>query len=477
MPLSPQEQYAIQQQYGAQAAAQGQQGAQQQSDLAMQQYYQQLAQQQMAFQYAQWQAQQAQQKAAVEQTQASQDRADKLSAEYQKKIDEANQKNESRYLDILAGRTDTKNRVLGDLKDYGQSQINDATDRNNALKSQMNANIYSRGFGGSPSMLNSAGRSASTALTRDLRGIQDDIINRRVNTDSSQSNGIYDFMERRNDVPPDLNQLISLQQGLGRSGPYLNQPSYANGAQQGNLFGGGMGQSPYNPGGFQAPMPGGMPGMNPFQLQPLGGGNINRNYQPNRGGASPYSLPGMGGVSPFISESLPGGGTGSPLAQLNNGPTPYNPIPTHQQQAANQQQLAMRNAQLGVKMSSYNTMGSPANFDNQQFAQNQAIAGGQANYAPGQPAPVIPGMAGGPIGIGGQLPSLNYYNPGNGYGGYKAMPGQQPTGGGNYGPNYRTRMAGYGAQRQQAVAGAMDRGWAAASGMSFLPIPFGTATS
>ena len=86
--------------------------------------------------------------------------------EYQQKLDQANQKNEDRYLDILYGRKGTKERVLADLERFGNSQIADANDRYKATQSQMLADVHARGFGGSSSMINSANRSARNSPRR-----------------------------------------------------------------------------------------------------------------------------------------------------------------------------------------------------------------------------------------------------------------------------------------------------------------------
>lgn len=404
--------WEIQQQNAAKRAAIAQQSQQEAQDMAMQQYANQLAQWQYEQQMAQWQASQ-------QQYAQQQERSDTLSREYQKKLDEANQKNESRYQDILAGRYGTRDRVLNDLKDYGKSQIDDANDRYKSVHSQMQANIYSRGFGGSPSMLNSAQRSAENSRDRELNRINDDIITRRTQADASQSDSLYGFMERRNDVPPDLNQLIQLQQGLGRSGPYLNPPGGYGGG-----YGGNYQPQPYGP---PPPMFGG--GQNPNYLPNPGmrGGNINRNFNQNRQNGPPQYFP-NGGM--LAQESLPGGGGfggvggGVAMAAIPNI------IPSRQQMLADQQVLAMRNAKLGVKQALDNR--GAAGDSSLQFAQNQAIAGGQADWSPAQTMPLIPGMAGGAMGAWDLLPSLPY-------GGY---------GGGRYGrrkfyPNYGQRT-GYG---------------------------------
>lgn len=266
-------------------------------------YYQQL------LDYRQQREAQRQQNKADKAARRAQQQAERLSAEYQQKLLEANQKNEQRYLDILQGRTDTKNRVLGDLKDWGQSQINDANDRYQSLQSQMLGDIYSRGFGGSPSMLAGAKRSAENARDRELNRINDDIINRRTNADAGLSDSLYSFMERRNDVPPDLSQLIALQQGLGRTGPILNAPGYGQGMNQG-----GQPQLP----GFLKPGLGRPPGFGGLGAPPAG--------QP-----SPISpLPIKPGLPPTY-----------PLR-----PTPFTPVAPDRQQTIGAAGMNFTNASL-----------------------------------------------------------------------------------------------------------------------------------
>lgn len=430
--LSPQDILAIQQQNAARRAGIAQQSQAQQQDMAMQQYANQLAQWQWAQQQGQYQQDRTDR-------QRQQDRADKLSQEYQTKLDQANQKNESRYLDILAGRTDTRNRVLGDLKTFGQSQISDANDRYKSLNSQMQADIYSRGFGGSPSMLNSANRSSENARDRELNRINDDIINRRVAADASQSEGIAGFMERRNDVPPDLNQLIQLQQGLGRSGSYLPQPSSGGFGSPPPQYG----TQPYSPGYGSQPSPGGsrygtLPYNPGYGSQPPGPPN---QYYANSGA--------------FSQESLPGAGSGmamqQPSAAMANGPFSEN---ARVAQARSQWEQQQRNSQVALKGamdSRAATSTGTGSLEND--IQRQAIGAGYANWSPGQQMPLIPGMAGGPMGAGQLLPSLPY---GYGDGGRRGY----GSGGGNYGFNYQKRMSyrrptmqGYGNDYQQLGPG------------------------
>lgn len=263
---------------------------------------------QLQMQQQQAMAQQALQQQALQQQamQAQQGQANNVSMEYQKKVDQANQANKDRYNDILSGRENTRKDIVNQLDSYGQSQINDATDRNKALGSQMNANIYSRGFGGSPSMLNSAARSTNNALNRDLNQINDNIINRRTSADASLSDQLYNFMERRNDVPPDLSQLIALQQGLGRSSPMLGAPSggFAGAVpapSSNQPFGFGM--PPSSNAGF-SPTTGAFPGNQQlgfnFQPPPMPGGLTNgfgrtnsdgNNYVRQNAAGAPWNYP------------------------------------------------------------------------------------------------------------------------------------------------------------------------------------------
>ncbi len=219
-----------------------------------------------------------QQQYALAQQQQVQNTA--LSQEYQKQQDLAKQANESRYMDILSLLGGGRDRALGDLANYGQSQITDVNAAYDTQSKNANADLMGRGLYAS-----TIGPSVQAGIERErqrsLGAANDQIINRRVNTDMGLTGNIAGVMERRNDVPPDLSQLIALQNGLGQGGyGAMNSPvnmgldNRGYGAMNSpvnmgldNRFG-GLSYNEYLRRGGR-PVPGGSPNMN---AMPAGGG-------------------------------------------------------------------------------------------------------------------------------------------------------------------------------------------------------------
>lgn len=347
---------------------------------------------------------------------------DALSLEYQRKMDEANQKNETRYLDILEGRYGTRDRVLDDLATYGQNEIANANQRYKDAISRAEAGVYSRGLGGSPGILSGARLPVEAQRGRELADINNNILNRRVNADIGLSDSIYDFMERRNDVPPDLNQLIALQQGLGRGGrgyaPNLLTSAYpgASSSSSSPLLRDGTNlPSPTRP----IPLP---TGERPFHGQRNQPSIADRYAQADVQRRVPNGLTWAQQNSPEYMRQFDLAQT--PLVPRTPRPravTPYfapprdaapgRAMPTGPQFAnfanpgSTQSANAMRGAQLAVK----NALNAQAGIDwsGVEEAQNAAIAQGLATATPGQRVPTVPNMVGGPVGAGYMLPGMS----------------------------------------------------------------------
>ncbi len=201
-----------------------------------------------------WQAQNehiAQQNALRMQQQQSRDQQRQnaaLSWEYQYQTDLANQANENRYADILQLLGVNRNNVLADINNWGQSQVDDANDRYKKQEAAGIADAYARGFGGSPSVMNAARNQANRSRDAEINRIRDNQISQRVGASERTTNNIAGVMERRNDVAPDLAQLIGLQQGLGRvggGGGYAPMPvGSRNQPQAGNPYLPSIGRQP-----------------------------------------------------------------------------------------------------------------------------------------------------------------------------------------------------------------------------------------
>lgn len=140
-----------------------------------------------------------------------------LAAAYQSKVDAANKANEDRYNEAKQGRTDLRERDLQALSNWGNSQITDAKFRSDQTLQAGEADLRRRGLGSS-TINTGLATSANESLGRELGTINDQIINRRVNTDTNLSDQLYSMIERKNDVAPDVNQFMMLAKGMGQFG-------------------------------------------------------------------------------------------------------------------------------------------------------------------------------------------------------------------------------------------------------------------
>lgn len=354
-----------------------------------------------------WQAQNAyiqQQNAMQQQTQQQrqqQNRTDALSWEYQNAMNRANQANESRYADILQLLGVNRNNILGDISQWGESQVQDANQRYKEQAAAGVVDAYNRGFGGSPSVMNAARNQANRSRDAELARIRDNQIQQRVGAAERTTNNIAGVMERRNDVPPDLNQLIGLQRNLGQAGPLLGNPYPSSVA---GTPGGGWGSQPGQV-GLPRPAYGGTQPTTqtpaPYYTAALHGGN------PFLGGASTGKMGTQQAMRPFIPLTMPS----APAFVGHTGYGEYRPT-----------QQVPRNLSPG-----YNS--GTAAINNQYTMSN-------GQYMPlvapvQQQLPTVPGM----VGTGGG---------GGGGGGYMPFPVyMQPPGSGhdNYSPTdstYRT---------------------------------------
>lgn len=356
-----------------------------------------------------WQAQNAhiaQQNALKQQTQ-QQRRNDALSWEYQNAMNQANQANETRYADILQLLGVNRQDILGDINQWGESQVQDANQRYKEQAAAGVTDAYNRGFGGSPSVLNAARNQANKSRDAELARIRDNQISQRVGAAERTTNNIAGVMERRNDVPPDLNQLIGLQRNLGQAGPLLGiggrkPPSYTNGVldapseldsilRGANTGPESMYREPYRqnlpPSAYQVELYGGV--QNPF----LGGG------RPGWGGAQQAQ-------TPFVPLKLP------------NAPAPVGYTG-----------LGEQNAPQQVPYSK--PMGYAWSASDMQMTPN-----GKGGYMPlvapvQQQLPTVPGMVGGTQSGGYMMPSYGNMNTGYNYSGgigdYLRLPGSYGT--------------------------------------------------
>lgn len=207
-------------------------------------------------------AQQQQQQAAQEQAAQQGQFFNNLFTQASQREFDARQANETRYQDILKLLGGTRNDVLADVNQFGESIVNDTNEnfdraRNNAL-----ADLAARGLSGSTiraGIEDSNAKQRSAAQTRN----QDAILENRSAANERTMNNITGVMERRTDVGPDANQLINLAMQLGLSGGVMGtaSPLPVGAVGGGNPLGGGV----ETPGGWKPP--GYTPGGSTFPLE------------------------------------------------------------------------------------------------------------------------------------------------------------------------------------------------------------------
>lgn len=208
----------------------------------------------------------------------------------------ANQNNEARYGDILTGRTGIYDRNMARITSLGDQERSDINRRADQNKAAQVADAINRGYGAS-TVKNSIQNRAEEDRTRALAQFRDQEIMRQINTDSQLAGNVYDFMERRTDQQPNMQNLINVNQALGASG--MNYPMYGN-------YGPGSGGA-----GTRALPGGNAGGMGNFGP---GSGGAGRNGFPASQPSAPMQNfgPGSGGAG-YPSYPLPGGGMSTPM--------------------------------------------------------------------------------------------------------------------------------------------------------------------
>lgn len=115
----------------------------------------------------------------------------------------------NRYGQIVSGRLGVHDRAMSEAENWGKAQakLNEERARE-ALDSQMAA-LEASGIANSNVLPAFAQRNArDLALTQ--QALSEAVSNRKIGYDTALSDEVYDAVERRNDIPPDTNQLISL---------------------------------------------------------------------------------------------------------------------------------------------------------------------------------------------------------------------------------------------------------------------------
>jgi hypothetical protein len=160
--------------------------------------------------------------------------------------------NEQRYRDILSGYGSAFDRQNALLTDAGKVQSDSLNRQFDNLQTRNTQEAVSRGLGGT-TILPSMRRGTENSRAQAQNELADQVRQQRLGVDQQNAQATLGFMERRDDVGPDLNQAIALAQALGQSGD--GQQVSINGGRPyvagidfvGNGLGGGGGyQQPNN---------------------------------------------------------------------------------------------------------------------------------------------------------------------------------------------------------------------------------------
>lgn len=342
----------------------------------------------------------------------------------------ANANNEARYGDILQGLTGIYDRNMDRITSLGDQERADINRRADQNKAAQVSDAISRGYGAS-TVKNSIQNRAEEDRTRALAQFRDQETMRQINTDSQLAGNVFNFMERRSDVQPNMQNLTNANLALGAAGggygPIINgRPVGAPTAGRISPMGAGM-----------------------------GGGTLPRPGIGNMG-------PGSGGAPGGPSYALPGGQMSTPLRQPMSAYGQYGaPVGNARIQNALERQLLQ---QLESKPT-YNT-----NNSSKPFIRATGDLGGSLptyNRAPWQNQDISfggPSVGGAYMVPGNPIPLGNYNSTSYGYGGatrgnYGPRPSrttrpsgvqiQRPSGR----PNYSSQVGQYANQAGQALAG------------------------
>lgn len=193
-----------------------------------------------------------------------------LVSEFQKAQDKANAANEARYRDILAGYQDRYARTMGNLQGMGQQEAADINEAAKARAAAQRQSLVARGLSNS-TITDNMEQGVERERVSDMGRLQERLRQQMLGLDTSLSGDTLNFMERREDTGPDMNQLLQLAQMLGMSGLAGGQVN-----QVPALMGGGVDfANAFGAGGlFQNPMAGlagmAMGGYRPHREKPYG---------------------------------------------------------------------------------------------------------------------------------------------------------------------------------------------------------------
>ncbi|HUU36487.1 MAG TPA: hypothetical protein VMW48_20620 [Vicinamibacterales bacterium] len=140
-----------------------------------------------------------------------------LAGEFQAKMDEANAANEARYQQGMAGYGQLEGEVMGMYGGMGNQRMADIDRAAEQKYSAIGQDAVSRGLAGT-----TAPRSDHYGVFREAQGaknqLAEDVTGQQANALMNIRGGALGFLERREDVAPNYDQLIRLAEMTGQAG-------------------------------------------------------------------------------------------------------------------------------------------------------------------------------------------------------------------------------------------------------------------
>lgn len=173
---------------------------------------------------------------------------------FQNAMNNANQANEARYQDALAGYQDRYARNMGYLDNIGAQQQADTNEAYKKQSSVLQQNMINRGLSNS-TVADTMQMGNERERLAEQRRLQADLNQQRIGVDSSLSGDTLGFMERKEEQAPSYELLAQLAMQMGQggvgSGAYVGGPEYQAPWQMGfNIPGAAWGGGG---GGYQMP--------------------------------------------------------------------------------------------------------------------------------------------------------------------------------------------------------------------------------
>jgi hypothetical protein len=195
---------------------------------------------------------------------------DKLLAEVQAKVDKANAANDKRDLEVrgLLGKYGDPEglygRTMGEIDNFGKASKLDLEERAKQAMGAIQANLSARGLGNS-TITSAFQQKNASDLAREQQRLSEMVSDRRITNDQSLTGNLAGFIERQNDIAPDMLPYLDLAMKYGESG---------DGQGMQGLPGGQQFQQFQQPGGGYQPM------YDIPRYGPQGGGPIFLNGNP-----------------------------------------------------------------------------------------------------------------------------------------------------------------------------------------------------